>query len=228
MEKGLLAIESSGKRFSVAVFRNGSFVSDYFSTEDQLHESNLAPAVRNLMEACGMMFSDLAAVAIGAGPGSYSGLRIGMALASGLGMASDIPVYPVNTLLNIKHQMSKREPASDFFLSVMPARKDEFFMGLWKRDVEEPIIEPNWVDTQKINQILSSLTTFSCISSNTDESFILSILESKGKVLFQEIYPDARSVGEVAWRQLNELQDLPAMPLEPMYLKPVYFSEKRR
>lgn len=62
------------------------------------HAAELLPAVAELMDAAGVGFGDLARIAVGVGPGTFTGLRIGVATARGLALASSVPVHPVSSL----------------------------------------------------------------------------------------------------------------------------------
>lgn len=80
----LLAIESSGKLCSVALMKNGEIIAEYTASGGNLHDRLLAEYVRRILLDNRIEIVDIASVAVSAGPGSFTGLRIGASLAKGL------------------------------------------------------------------------------------------------------------------------------------------------
>ena len=125
----ILGIDTSSKNCSIALWHGthlfGSF--DQVS-EDFLHAEILHQEIEKLLKSSGVQFSDLRSVVVGSGPGSYTGLRIGVSAAKGLAMALNIPLFAVSGL-----QMMLSQNTSEFtgrVLVVMDARRNEVF-GAW-------------------------------------------------------------------------------------------------
>jgi len=96
----LLAIETSGSGCSVAVWRAGALVAQRRVALDRGHAAALLPLVRDAMAAAassGLAWHDLAAVGVTVGPGSFTGIRVGLAAARGFGLALGIPVLGVSS-----------------------------------------------------------------------------------------------------------------------------------
>lgn len=220
----ILAIETGGPRFSVALLEGTEVVKSIRASADLLHETALAEEAERVLSACNIEVNQLSAIAVGSGPGSYSGLRIGMAFASGLSFASGVPLISAGTLENLFYQMSHLHPEADFFLSLMHARKNEYFFGLWKNGCEIPELSPKWIEEDALKSMLSTLSVGNFLVCNLNLDFFSSY---QGEVAFCNVEPDAGTVGRIAWQRLNSFWERKEVHDEPEYLKPVYISGKK-
>lgn len=94
----ILAIDSSAKAASVSIVEDGKILGEAFLNCGLTHSVTIMPSVQWLLETAGLKISDMDRIAIAAGPGSFTGLRIGMAAVKGLAWACDIPCCGVSTL----------------------------------------------------------------------------------------------------------------------------------
>lgn len=94
----ILAIESSAKAASVALVENGKILGETFLNCGLTHSVTIMPSVEWLLEMAKLKVSDIDRIVITEGPGSFTGLRIGMAAVKGLAWACDIPCVGVSTL----------------------------------------------------------------------------------------------------------------------------------
>ena len=102
------------------------------------HADTMLALVDTILTRHGLQPSDLSLIAVGKGPGGFTGIRVGMATALGMGMGLDTPVWPVDSLASLAHH------ASGLGLLAMPmldARKGEVYAGLY-RPSPEPSVEP--------------------------------------------------------------------------------------
>lgn len=95
----VLGIETSWRVGSVVVGRGGVVAARRFLTSPSAHASGLIPAVEEVVREVGIGLADLAGVVVGAGPGSFTGVRIGGAAAKGLATSLEIPLYATSSLL---------------------------------------------------------------------------------------------------------------------------------
>ncbi len=93
----LVFIETSTSLCSTAIAENGRIVSSRKSTEPRAHASMTAVFIKEMLDECGLQMGDIDAVAVSAGPGSYTGLRVGVSTAKGLCFGSGIPLISVST-----------------------------------------------------------------------------------------------------------------------------------
>lgn len=101
-----LAIDTATDRASVAVCAEGHVASELTWTSRRRHTVDLAPTVARALAGAGLGVADLAGIAVAIGPGSYTGLRIGLALAKGLALPAGVPLVGVPTLHSLAAALS--------------------------------------------------------------------------------------------------------------------------
>jgi len=125
----ILNIETSTKVCGVSLSKNGELLDAKESHEDNSHSANLAPFIDQLLKKNNIEYSQLSAIAISKGPGSYTGLRIGTSTAKGLCFALDIPLIAIGTLDSMTAH-AKASYDSDFdghFRPMIDARRMEVY-----------------------------------------------------------------------------------------------------
>jgi tRNA threonylcarbamoyladenosine biosynthesis protein TsaB len=130
MSVRILAIETSTLSCSVALFQGGETVhAEQRCEERHVHASNLLPMIDAALTRMGWHSQDLSAVAVCAGPGSYTGLRIGTSTAKGICHAHSLPLIGINSLEIQAHQLAETETPEkgDRVIAVMDARRDEVY-----------------------------------------------------------------------------------------------------
>ena len=93
-----LAFESSAKAASVALARDGHLMAQYFQDSGLTHSVTLMKMARDMLQNCGIAIEELSNISVSNGPGSFTGIRIGLAAAKGLAWGMDLPVRAVSTL----------------------------------------------------------------------------------------------------------------------------------
>ena len=121
----ILAIESSARAASVAVTRDGALVAQYFQSSALTHSRTLLKMAENILADIELGLKDIDAVAVARGPGSFTGVRIGVAAAKGLCWGGDIPVIGVSTLEAMAWQGAF--PGERVICSVMDARREQIY-----------------------------------------------------------------------------------------------------
>ena len=121
----LLSIESSAKAASVALTEDGRLVSQFFQASALTHSRTLLKMAEDMLSDLEMTVSDLDAVAVSIGPGSFTGIRIGVATAKGLCWGGDKPCIGVSTLEAMAHQLRDRENV--IIAACMDARRGEVY-----------------------------------------------------------------------------------------------------
>jgi tRNA threonylcarbamoyladenosine biosynthesis protein TsaB len=95
------------------------------------HATKLLPLVAELLADAGIGWSEIERIAVGLGPGTFTGLRIGVATARGLGSARGIPLVGVSTLASLALNAGRGQPA---VAAVLDARRGEVFAAIWEHD----------------------------------------------------------------------------------------------
>ena len=104
----ILNIETATKICSVALAKDGKVIASKETSEGNSHSTKLAPFIKEIIDGSEYTFTDLDAVAVSMGPGSYTGLRIGVSTAKGLCFGLDIPLIAVSTLEAMAVQAKKQ------------------------------------------------------------------------------------------------------------------------
>jgi tRNA threonylcarbamoyladenosine biosynthesis protein TsaB len=133
----LLNIDTSTKRAGVCLSQDGKLLAMLENFEQKEHAAWLHVAVQELMAGTGSRMRDLLAVAVTAGPGSYTGLRVGMAAAKGFCYALGIPLITEDTLRVMAFAASEQLPEADLLCPMIDARRMEVFTGLYSQRMTE-------------------------------------------------------------------------------------------
>lgn len=137
----ILAIETSSELASCALL-NGDTVLSRQSTGVRTHSQSILPMVQELLAEAGLALKDLDAIAFGAGPGSFTGVRTACGIAQGLAFGSGLPAIPVVTLAAMALACRQRTGAADV-LAVLDARMGEVYWAQYRyADGWQTVIEP--------------------------------------------------------------------------------------
>jgi tRNA threonylcarbamoyladenosine biosynthesis protein TsaB len=130
----LLAIDTSTWSASAAVVDEHGAVIAEGEARTETHSENLLPLIADVVARAGVAARDLDAVAVGAGPGSFTGLRIGLATAKGVAFAAGRPLWIVSSLAALAMDLSLVSDAS-LLVPVLDARRGEIFAGYYDRSM---------------------------------------------------------------------------------------------
>ena len=129
----ILGLESSSKSASVALSRDGALLAQYFQRSGQTHSKTLLPMAEALLRDAGVSLADVDAVAVAHGPGSFTGVRIGVAAAKGLCWGADKPAVGVSTLEAMAWGGGcECFPADSLICCAMDARRGQIYNALFR------------------------------------------------------------------------------------------------
>lgn len=124
----VLAIDSSGLTASVAVVEDSRTIAEYTVDYKKTHSQTLLPMIDEVAKMTELELSDIDAIAVSGGPGSFTGLRIGSATAKGLGLALDKPLIHVPTVDGLAYQVYG---CGDIICPIMDARRNQVYTGIY-------------------------------------------------------------------------------------------------
>lgn len=127
----ILAFETSAKAASVALFHNGKLLGEIYQNTGLTHSQTLMVMAEDLLKQCGESVSDVSAVAVAAGPGSFTGVRIGVAAAKGFAWGAQIPCYGVSTLEAMAQILGVYQ---GYICACMDARRSQVYNALFRVD----------------------------------------------------------------------------------------------
>lgn len=127
----ILAFETSAKAASAALLEDDRLVAEYYQNCGQTHSRTLMKMAEDLLQNCAMTPADLTAVACAAGPGSFTGIRIGVAAAKGLAWGRELPCIGVSTLEAMAYQAQEFE---GLICCAMDARREQIYHALFSAE----------------------------------------------------------------------------------------------
>ena len=125
----ILALDSSGLTASVALMENDNLIAEYTIQYKKTHSQTLLPMMDEIRRMVELDLDTVDAIAVAAGPGSFTGLRIGSATAKGLAFAMEKPIVPVPTLEGLAYQMYGTDAV---VCPIMDARRDQVYTGVYE------------------------------------------------------------------------------------------------
>ena len=219
----ILNIETATKNCSVALAKGGkTIVSKEIAEEGYSHAERLHVFIEEIIKEAGITFQDLSAVAVSQGPGSYTGLRIGVSAAKGLCFALDIPLISVDTLQGLASQALVSD---GLIVPMLDARRMEVYSAIFNsnfdkiRAVEAEIItEDSFLDFQETLYFVGDCAE-KCKAVLTKENFIF---------LDEIKYPSAKEMSSISFEKYkkNDIEDVAYF--EPYYLKDFMITTSKK
>ncbi|MDE6257482.1 MAG: tRNA (adenosine(37)-N6)-threonylcarbamoyltransferase complex dimerization subunit type 1 TsaB [Muribaculaceae bacterium] len=216
----ILNIETSGKICSVAISKDGAIEYQLEDHEGMRHAEVLAPFVEKCMEELKRKEDKLDAVAVSIGPGSYTGLRIGLSLAKGVAFSQDIPLIGVSTLqiLAVKAMFRSFDfTGEELLVPMIDARRMEVFTGVYDfalNEVETP--GPKILDEDSWKELLETKKMI-FIGDGSDKA--KEVIKSPNAVWIPGLVPVARDMLALSEKYYREGRFIDIAYSTPEYLK---------
>ena len=217
----LLCIETSGKNCSVALFEGLQLVSiREVHTEQFSHSENLHVFIEQVLKESNLQPKAIKAIAISAGPGSYTGLRIGVATAKGLCYGWDIPLIALPTLRILAEQVSYEFTDIEYIIPMIDARRMEVFTAVYSHDFSPILGERAEILTESTFD--TYLNKGKTIFLGDGITKFQAICKHKNAYFWENKFPSAKQMGRLALEkyQAQAFEDIAYF--EPFYLKEVY------
>ena len=153
----LLAFETSAKAASVALFQDSKLLGESYQNTGLTHSQTLMVMADDLLTQCSHTPQDVQAVAVAEGPGSFTGVRIGVAAAKGFAWGSDIPCYGVSTLESMALGLGAYQ---GYICPVMDARRSQVYNALFyvNRSVVSRVTEDRAIALSDLKTELQALS----------------------------------------------------------------------
>lgn len=213
----LLSIETSTAVCSVAVHSNDSLLAFAEVHVEQSHATKLAVLIKDVMKSADIGMTSLSAVAVSAGPGSYTGLRIGTATAKGLCYSRSVPLISVGTLDLLVAQVSRVNLTRAWLCPMIDARRMEVYCLL--ADADQNILQP--VQAKVIDEVSfgEELDSAPIIFFGDGAAKCSEVIKHPNAFFIAGVTPSAAYLGGLAWRKFQDsaIEDL--VHYEPFYLK---------
>ncbi len=216
----ILGIESSGATSSISLSRDGELIGEFSLVIKNIHSRLLSVIIQQIIELTSIQYRDLSAIALSAGPGSFTGLRIGYSLAKGLAHALNLPVVEVPTLDIFAYQQGQTDYP---VVSLIDAHRGEVFLSTycWENNQLNQKTDSQILPLEKI----SNLVKESALFVGPDVLKFKKIIEEccGTRAIFPFPFnsrPEARALQELAYRKYLSGETVSARDCEPKYMRP--------
>ncbi len=217
----ILAFETSAKAGSTALLEDGVLLAESYQNTGLTHSQTVLPMAENLLRSCNLTPQDLDAVAVAAGPGSFTGVRIGVAAAKGFAWGGELPCYGVSTLEAMALQLGATQ---GYVCAAMDARRNQVYNALFyvEEDILQRKTEDRAISLEELSQDLSQLDGEIYLVGDGAE---LAYRTLKDKCPNLRLPPEHRrhqraaGVALAAWQQYQQGVSADAAALTPNYLR---------
>lgn len=223
----LLAIDTATRVMSIALHDGKTLLAEQTATIGNHHTTELTPALHKILADCDVQVDDLTAIAVAIGPGSYTGVRIGVAMAKGLATYQQLPVIGVTTLDILaaaqpywqRHALIALVGAGRGRIIVQTYRWSK---GAWISRVEPTIM--NW------EQLLETIDGPAYLTGEINEAGFEAIQEAESRKIPIKLAPPvsrlrrAGYLAEVAWTRFNATDEDDRDQFHPAQIMPIYLK----
>ena len=217
----ILNIDTAVDAASICLARDEAIIATASNEKQKDHAAWLHEAIRSIIKSGDSSFTDLDAIAVTGGPGSYTGLRIGMAAAKGICYVINKPLISLNTLEVMAGAV--KDSSANLLCPMIDARRMEVFTALYTKDLKI-MKEPTAMvlDETSFRDELTSNST--CFFGNGSKKF-KSICANEN-ALFAEVMSDATSMISLSEQKFLQKDFADLAYAEPLYLKEFYTPTK--
>lgn len=216
----ILNIETATKNCSVAIAKDGkTILCKETAALGYSHAEKLHVFIEEIIAESGITINDLSAIAVSQGPGSYTGLRIGVSAAKGLCYALQIPLISVDTLLVLANKVSQND---GFIVPMIDARRMEVYSAIFNSNKE------------KIREVQAEILTEESFSNLSETIYFIGDSNEKAKTILTKsnfvflddsVFPSANEMSAISHAKFQESNFEDVAYFEPYYLKDFMFAK---
>lgn len=223
----ILAIESASIIASCAIAEDGIIIGEYTLGHKKTHSEKLMPLIEMLLKDTEIKIQDIDYIAISEGPGSYTGLRIGAAIAKSLSYALNIPLINVPTMKSLAYNIytNNIEDKETYIVPIMDAKAGRVYAGIykWVNNNLKTIKEQFPSNIEELINILNEFNVDIIINGDGAENY-KEILKEKLKVdaVFSPKnfnYLKASSILSIAYEMAQNKETISSFEFSPKYLR---------
>lgn len=214
----ILLIETATSTCSVALSENGQILALKELNEANIHASQITLFIDDVMLNAKKEYADLDAVAVSMGPGSYTGLRIGVSTAKGLCYALDIPLIAVDTIQAMASGLLQARdfPENALLIPMIDARRMEVYTGVYQKDLS--ILEP--VSAKIVDEnSFKEFDKYELFLFGDGSDKFKSLFSNRSNINFLDFSTSAAHLSVLATEKFKNSQFEDVAYFEPFYLK---------
>ena len=218
----LLAVETSSVACSVAL-QVGADVKEQHVVEAKAHTRILMPMIRTMLDDAGLKVSDLDALVLGNGPGSFIGMRIGASVVQGLAFAAGLNIVPISSLAAVAAEVFRHRDETHVVVA-QDARMKQVYLGCFGRDevgLPVPLGDEQIHDIKRI-ELLSDHGSVAWLAAGAGWQQYPALAGSQGvelAALPDLLLPRAVHLLGIAQKMLDSGEAIPPEQLQPAYLR---------
>lgn len=214
----ILNIESSSTNCSISLSLNGKVVFIKEKNDKKYsHSTKLHIFIQEVLKESNISIKELSSIAVSKGPGSYTGLRIGIAAAKGLCYALDIPLISVSTLLVLAKQLVIEK--EDLIIPVIDARRDEVYSGVYNSSYNKVReVFPEIINEESFSELMLNNKLY--FIGNGQEK-CERLIKKNSNLIFSsnDTFPSANEMAFLSFEKFKNSQFEDIVYFEPDYLK---------
>jgi tRNA threonylcarbamoyladenosine biosynthesis protein TsaB len=226
----VLAIETATSVCAAAVVNEGAVISEASLNERYVHAEKLMTQVDAVLEQAGLVLNQLDGIAVSIGPGSFTGLRIGLSVAKGLAYAAGLHIIPVPTLQALAQRVVDAQVVlpGERILAALDARRDEVYAEFFgvKDGYAESLGKPSDVS---VATLMNDLSAGTVVVTGDARSKLQPAPKREGfqwKFVADDLARcSAGSVGLLGVSLMARGEVVGAATLEPLYIKEFFFRQ---
>ena len=162
----ILAIDTSSKICSVAILKDNEVITEKHNENTKTHSEKLMPMIDQVLKECNLNLKDFDLFACGIGPGSFTGVRIGVSTIKAFCDVLNIPVVAVNSLESLAYNTFNTNiyDKTKIICSIIDAKNDNVYCGIYSRSNSNELIQLGDLHAKNINEIINVLKDYSSSS----------------------------------------------------------------
>lgn len=216
----ILNIETATKNCSVSLAKDGeTIICKEIAEQGYSHAEKLHVFIAEIIKEAGVLMSDLKAIAVSQGPGSYTGLRIGVSAAKGLCYALEIPLIAIDTLTSLANQVKQHD---GLIVPMIDARRMEVYSAIFNSNKE------------MIREVQAEILTEESFTNQSEIIYFIgdsnekakSVLTKANFIFLDEIvFPSANEMSAISYQKFQNNDFVDVAYFEPYYLKDFMFAK---
>lgn len=214
----ILSIETSTKVCSVALHKEEVLLASSEILIEKSHSKYITLLIENLFSYSGENMSDLDAIAVSKGPGSYTGLRIGVSTAKGLCYALEKPLIAISTLESMAYEANRFNHTKALLCPMIDARRMEVYCALYNSELnclEE--VSAKVIDEKSFGELLANQPVL--FFGDGSQKCMKAFGANKNALFIDQVHPSAVNVGVLASKAFEVKKFEDVAYFEPFYLK---------
>lgn len=214
----ILCIETSTEYCSVCVAQDGNVISKIISTEVNTHAKLLTLHIEKVLQIAGLSIQQIDAVAVSAGPGSFTGLRIGVSCAKGICYALGKPFITISTLQLLGAALLHRQNKANLVMPTLKSRAGEFYAALYNQGLQEVIHPFVYRNGTSLPQEIEAVTNEIVVGGNVPDVDKYELI-SVTFVTYLSLLPEAVHMAQIAEKMYQNALFSDVSAHEPAYIQ---------